>query len=566
MSTIAPSRATLADVIELISKADLPKRQKQDMRSAVRTIAKLLGTEPAAITVEPAALRRRLDELSPEAYGLSRGRLANIRSLLGRAITLVRPILPSRTVAPLSPEWEALATGLAFHRRVTLLPLLRFLSSRAIGPRQVASTDLTDYRDAIFNDRLRKKPQQTWDHLTWVWNGCAGKVEGWSTVTIERPSRRETYVLSWSAFPPSLKDDVDRFRDRLGGVDASDDGPPRPARPATVKTREYQLRVAASALVHRGQDKESIRSVAHMLSLDRYQEILRFLRDRHGGKTSPQVGQIAAFLKDTAKHWVKVDEATLDKMRRIASRLAEPSRGMTSKNRERLRPFDDPKTVAAFLGLPQRIRNEIEADKRAHVARPKAVLAQMAAAIALLQVAPIRLKNLASLDINKHLIARGKKLYLVIGEHETKNQEPIDFELPADVVDILSWYVRTYRPLLLAEASDALFPGKGGKPKSSGTLAFQIPRTVRRFTGLKVNVHLFRHAGGKIFLDMQPGQYEVVRRVLGHKSIATTTRIYTGAETKAAGQHFARVIADRRRAGQTGPAAGVLGPANRSAS
>src|SRR5262249_6010262 len=358
------------------------------------------------------------------------GGWANIRWWLGRAIALARRILPSRTVAPVSPEWEALAAGLAFHRRVTLLPLLRFLSARAIGPGQLVSADLTAYRDAIFNDRLRKKPQQTWDHLTWVWNGCAGKLEGWPTMTIERPSRRETYVLSWPAFPPSLKDDVDQFLDRLGGVDASEDGPPRPARPATVKTREYQLRVAASALVHRGQDIESIRSIADMLSLDRYQEILRFFLHRHGGKTSPQVGQIAAFLKDTAKHWVKVDEATLDKMRRIASRLAEPGRGMTSKNRERLRPFDDPKTVAAFLGLPQRIRSEVEADKYAYVDRPKAVLAQMAAAIALLQVAPIRLKNLASVDINTHLIARGKKLYLVIGEHETKNQEPIDFELP----------------------------------------------------------------------------------------------------------------------------------------
>src|SRR5262249_29376825 len=169
-------------VIELISKADLPKRQKQDMRSAVRILAKLLGTEPAAIAVEPAALRRRLDELSPEAYGLSRGRWANIRSLLGKAIALARPILPSRTVAPLSPEWEALAAGLAFHRRVTLLPLLRFLSARAIGPGQVASADLTVYRDAIFNDRLRKKPQQTWDHLTRGSNGCPGKVQCWPHV------------------------------------------------------------------------------------------------------------------------------------------------------------------------------------------------------------------------------------------------------------------------------------------------------------------------------------------------------------------------------------------------
>jgi hypothetical protein len=39
-----------------------------------------------------------------------------------------------------------------------------------------------------------------------------------------------------------------------------------------------------------------------------------------------------------------------------------------------------------------------------------------------------------------------------------------------------------------------------------------------------------------------------VRRVLGHRAIATTTSIYTGAETRAAGSHFAAVIAERRRA------------------
>jgi len=158
------------------------------------------------------------------------------------------------------------------------------------------------------------------------------------------------------------------------------------------------------------------------------------------------------------------------------------------------------------------------------------------------------LRNLTELDLRKHLIERGKRLYLIILESETKNREPIDFELPAETVDLVAWYVREYRPLLLKEPTDALLPGKGGKSKSSGALAPQISNTVFKYTGLKVNVHLFRHAGGKLFLDARPGQYEVVRRVLGHRSIATTTSIYTGAERRTAGQHFAAVISERRRA------------------
>ena len=109
--------------------------------------------------------------------------------------------------------------------------------------------------------------------------------EGWPIIVIERPSRRETYVLPWSVFPASLKQDVDRFLDRLSGIDLSDDGPRRPVRPVTLQKREQQLRISASALVHRGHDAHTIRSIAELLSFERYQEILRFFLDRHGGHT-----------------------------------------------------------------------------------------------------------------------------------------------------------------------------------------------------------------------------------------------------------------------------------------
>ena len=98
---------------------------------------------------------------------------------------------------------------------------------------------------------------------------------------------------------------------------------------------------------------------------------------------------------------------------------------------------------------------------------------------------------------------------------------------------------------MIKEPSDALFPGQKHAAKTQGLLGEQISKTVFKYTGMTFNPHLFRHAGGKLFLDIHPGQYEVVRRVLGHRSIATTTSIYTGAETRSAGQHFASTIAQR---------------------
>jgi hypothetical protein len=73
MSMMPASRASLAEVIVLISRADLPDRRKEELRSAVRTVARLLATEPAAIAADPAALRRRLETIAPEATGSPAG-------------------------------------------------------------------------------------------------------------------------------------------------------------------------------------------------------------------------------------------------------------------------------------------------------------------------------------------------------------------------------------------------------------------------------------------------------------------------------------------------------------
>jgi integrase len=549
MTTKSTSRTMLADLIPLISNADLPKARKLDMASAVRAIGKALGAELGDIPIDPGLLRRRLDMVSPEAIGYSPRRWANIRSLLACALALARPLMPSRSYAPISEPWEALLAGLSRSDQERVKPLLRYLSENGIEPRSVTLEVLYGYRHAIKNDRLRAKAEQTWDHLLWLWNKCVRKIPGWPQLEIPRESKRDIYGLEWTDFPASLKEEAERFIERQTGRDLSDDGPPKPWRQTTCETRLYQLRAAASALVHQGVAASEITSLSVLTTFENYQKILRFFYDRHQQKTSSQVANMAAFLKDVAKHWVKVDETELARLKKLSSRLAIPRQGMTAKNRERLRPLDDPATVEAFLDVPYRIRRELE--KARGSARNKAVQAQIAVAILILQMAPIRLKNLTEIDIHTHLIARGNRVYLAIDGSDVKNGELVDFELPEKLVEMLAWYIREHRPLLLQKSSDALFPGADGGAKSKGLLGEQISKTVRRYTGLAFNPHLFRHAGGKMFLDINPGQYEVVRRVLGHKSMATTTGIYTGAETRSAGQHFASAITQRLEAKQS---------------
>ncbi|WP_296712815.1 hypothetical protein [Rhodoblastus sp.] len=544
MTTSEASRSTLADLIPLIERANLSPTQKRDQISAVRTLARLLGAEPRDIAADPARLRRRMEAIAPEAEGLSNGRWTNIRSLVGKALSLARPMQPGRQALPLTPEWEALLKPLPRNRATRLLAMARYLGAKGVRPADVTLDDLEAYREAIHGDRLRSKPEQTWDMIVWTWNACRREIAGWPDVEIPRIVRREIYVLDWSAFPASLKTDVDAFLLRQSGADLDEDGPPRPLRAASLKTRAYQLRVAASALVHKGVPPESICSLADVVSLENFKLVLRFLLDRHDGKNSPQVSQMAGFLKGVAKHWAKADDLIQFKMKNLAARFPAGPRRLTPKNRERLRPFDDPGAVDRFLILPQQIRCAVEKDRRAP--KLKAIDAQMAAAIAILQAVPLRLKNLAQIDMRRNLVPRGNRVYLVIAENDTKNKAPIDFELPPETIEIIAWYIRDYRPHLLRAETDALFPGEGAAPKAAYGLGTQIKATVFRFTGLEVNPHLFRHAGAKIFLDLRPGQYSVVKEVLRHHSFDTTMSFYAGAETRTAGKHFAAVISERR--------------------
>ena len=59
-----------------------------------------------------------------------------------------------------------------------------------------------------------------------------------------------------------------------------------------------------------------------------------------------------------------------------------------------------------------------------------------------------------------------------------------------------------------------------------------------------MTVHQFRHACAAIYLKHRPGEYEVVRRLLGHRNIQTTINFYCGLETTQANEAFGKIIRD----------------------
>ena len=237
-------------------------------------------------------------------------------------------------------------------------------------------------------------------------------------------------------------------------------------------------------------------------------------------------------------------------MTAVIRRIDTRRRGLTEKNRARLRAFDDLENLLALVRLPGKLVKI--AERHPHPYRA-AGLVQMAVAIEILLMTGLRINNLASLDIERQLIRPSRRkpdLHIVIASDEVKNREPLDFPLPAESVALIQRYLEEFRPRLARNGSTALFPGRGRAPKALNALRQQIIGVVFQYTGLHVNPHLFRHIGAKSYLDAHPGQHEGARRVLAHRSIETTTAFYTGCETAAAVRHYDETILKLRHTGR----------------
>jgi integrase len=74
-----------------------------------------------------------------------------------------------------------------------------------------------------------------------------------------------------------------------------------------------------------------------------------------------------------------------------------------------------------------------------------------------------------------------------------------------------------------------------------------IEKTVLKYVGVRLTPHQFRHLAAKIMLDHNPGAYELVRQLMGHKNMQTTTNFYAGIDTRRAGRAHCELLSRLKR-------------------
>jgi integrase len=147
---------------------------------------------------------------------------------------------------------------------------------------------------------------------------------------------------------------------------------------------------------------------------------------------------------------------------------------------------------------------------------------------------------------------------LVFPQYDVKNRVALEFPFGDELTELIEEYVHDFRPTLLRGSNDLwLFPGETGGCKDAKTLSDQITGRIQKATGLRITVHQFRHAAAAIWLRYKPGDYETVRRMLGHRSLQTTIKFYCGLETIQANITFGGLVRDLMTVEAEPPDAGV---------
>jgi integrase len=504
--------------------------RKSRARTAVATFSRLLKKGADQIPASGVYLRQRFMQIRHSPTGLSPKSLANCKSELRYLLKVVLGKGAPSALAPMSPEWAQLRA--LIRNEPSYWQLSRFMtycSVAGLHPGDVDDQIVQRFLDALKASGDVNRPEQHVRQTIRTWNRLAQRTD-WPQNILSVPDRRiPRWTIEPEKFSKPFRDEVDAWQRPLAHIDPEgEQGRPRPLRPESLKLHRHQVFKAATALVFSGRPIETIISLRDIVELDAFKAILKFLRERQGGKPTPSLLGLALTLKAIAKNQFQVDATRLAKMNAICATYSEALQDRVSRTQTRMENFEDERVFAALIHLSERLLREAENPKTPK--KRARLLAQVAVGIEIEWHIPLRLKNLAELNLNTNvqvIRVKGQKRWLVrFDRQQTKNYSRLLYELPAPSVALIERALRLYE-----QPNGWLFPGTRGSRRTSHKqkelLGQQISEAVERRLGVPFNLHLFRSLVATLQIKENANGLEMARAMLGDRSDRVVRTSYT---------------------------------------
>lgn len=204
-------------------------------------------------------------------------------------------------------------------------------------------------------------------------------------------------------------------------------------------------------------------------------------------------------------------------------------------------------TSVQLLELGQQLMDESKPIPGTPISMYDAIRYRDGFMIALLAFIPIRRKNLAALEIGRHLIQEGDGWFVIIPGEETKTGTPIEFPVPELLESYLTIYLDIVRPKLLRGADSAtLWVNSQGGALQYGPIGTTISRYSKRYLGFHIALHDVRDAAATTWALSAPHQIGIARDLLAHSDVRTTIKHYNRARGIEASRAYGRVLAGMR--------------------
>jgi integrase len=226
---------------------------------------------------------------------------------------------------------------------------------------------------------------------------------------------------------------------------------------------------------------------------------------------------------------------------------------MTAKNRRLVKQLEDPAFVDRLVTLPLRLA---QASRAMSDPRRAAAYARDAVVAELLLTCSMRVGNLAALrlgeTIRRYGEGRDARWVIDLPAEQVKNREPLRYQLLPESGRLVEWYLETWHHRWCGPGSPWLFPAKGGGHIAEAFVTTMMKARARRYVGVPITCHQFRHLAAELYLREDPNGIGVVGQHLGHRSLTTTRTFYAREQTRIATQRYHNVLARARAKATTG--------------
>ena len=543
---LEPSFADLVDAIE--QATGLSDERRRHWVCSARQIAKWLDRPITLVPARWTAIQIAVGQLHHARVGVRPKTLANHRANVKAALRWFgkERNVPERGMR-LSPEWARLRARMESRMRDRLSSLMRYCSARGVHPPAVDDMVFDDYwryrreTTALVSNNTQRR------FMSRAWNACAATIDDLSLQRLAEPPLKVLAQPAWDQFPEGLRKDTDDYFAGLTKPHRTLNGKRiQPCCERTIMYRRAALIAFARMAVRLGTPVESLNCLAALLQPDLVERVIDAYWQKNG--ETPKTGTIdlGKTLLRMARETGCLNPTAVESLDDLRSALELQRReGLTPKNLQLIRQVLTAGVWKEVVSLPYALMEQARSLKD-YAPIKAGIAAQLATAVSILTFAPVRLSNLVSIELGQNLIKPGglkTPYWLVFPDYDVKNRVDLNFRFDQPLTDLIDEYVQDFRPVLLRGANASwLFPGEGGQPKHPLLFGKQITERIQKAIGLRITPHQFRHAAAAIYLKHHPGDYETVRRLLGHRNIQTTVRFYCGLETMQATEHFGKII------------------------